>query len=188
MRHLTEQQIELARAMSNQPQMYRDGDGDSVRAWNSRQAESDIWEARLHGPLRWLWLIPHTYREMGFVLSFTAVTVAGLFLTIFLSCFFWFNSPGTGEVIGRIVRVQQVGVLNKTWEAQIIRGGLHEGTGVLGSTLSFTIENESQAKSLEKYVTLGTEVRLAYRTELICSKIRSESGGYFVVDVVQILK
>lgn len=93
-------------------------------------------------------------------------------------------SPGEGEKVGQIVRVNQHGFICKTWEAQIMRGGFNNGTGASGAAFDFTVANEAEAETLRGYMESQTEVVLKYRTHgpfySICS---SESGGDFLVSV-----
>ena len=51
---------------------------------------------------------------------------------------------GSGEKIGSIVKLAQEGVWCKTWEGEIIRGGLSNGSGVNGQSFRFTIEDNPE--------------------------------------------
>ncbi len=39
------------------------------------------------------------------------------------------TSPGSGDKIGQIVKISKQGLIVKTWEAQLIRGGMNGGSG-----------------------------------------------------------
>lgn len=94
------------------------------------------------------------------------------------------TSPGSGEKIGQIVRLSRVGLSSKTWEAQLIRGGITDGSGAFGTVpFNFTIESDDLAEKARGFMQTNTEVSLRYRTEGIYSACRSESGGDFAVSI-----
>lgn len=86
---------------------------------------------------------------------------------------------GGGEKIGSITRLNRQGVFCKTWEAEIIRGGLNTGSGVMGQAFHFTIENDALAKEVEKYMNSQQEVKITYKRELN-SWCRSDSADVFL--------
>lgn len=91
------------------------------------------------------------------------------------------NNPAKGSKIGQVVKVTHSGVFSKTWEAQLIRGGMSNGSGAFGVTpFDFTIENEEQAKQVQEYMDKQTEVIITYRSEGIYSAFRTDSGGHFL--------
>lgn len=91
------------------------------------------------------------------------------------------TSPGTGSKIGQVVKISKQGMLSKTWEAQLIRGGLNGGSGSFGATpFDFTIENEKQAEQVQEYMNKQTEVVITYRMEGIYAATRSDSSGHFL--------
>lgn len=96
------------------------------------------------------------------------------------------NKPGDGEKVGQIVRLSKHGVFNKTWEAQIIRGGFNNGSGVNGMAFDFTIENESMVPLIREYMDNQKEVKIKYNTEGIYSIFRSDSGGDFLKNITSI--
>lgn len=94
------------------------------------------------------------------------------------------TSPGTGTKIGQVVKVTKIGMLSKTWEAELIRGGMSGGSGSFGVTpFDFTIESEEQAKLIEGYMDKQTEIIITYRSEGIYSQFRTDSRGHFLVTV-----
>jgi hypothetical protein len=94
------------------------------------------------------------------------------------------NQPGDGEKIGQVVRLSKVGVMCKTWEGQLIRGGMSGGSGTIGMVpFDFTIESDAMAKDLEKYMREQTEVSITYNTEFIYGLCRSDSQGHFLTSV-----
>lgn len=76
-------------------------------------------------------------------------------------------STGRGEKIGTITRLNRQGLFCKTWEGEIIRGGLNTGSGVMGQAFHFTIEDDALAKEVENYMNTQQEVRIAYKMEAI---------------------
>lgn len=89
---------------------------------------------------------------------------------------------GGGEKIGSITRLNRAGVFCKTWEGEIIRGGLNTGSGVMGQAFHFTIEDDSLAKDVEKYMLSQQEVKITYRSELN-TWCRSDSHGVFLTKI-----
>lgn len=86
---------------------------------------------------------------------------------------------GRGEKIGSITRLNRQGIFCQTWEAEIIRGGLNTGSGVMGQAFHFTIENDALAKEVEKYMNSQQEVKITYKRELN-SFCRSDSADVFL--------
>lgn len=94
------------------------------------------------------------------------------------------NTPAEGEKIGTIVRVQRSGVLTKTWEGQLIRGGMNNGSGVMGiAPFHFTIEDPKLLTAVQAAMEHQTEVLVTYRDEGIYSFSRSDSGGTFLLSI-----
>jgi len=91
---------------------------------------------------------------------------------------------GTGEKVGTIIRLNQQGVLCKTYEGEIIRGGMAGGSGSFGTIFHFTVEGRPDlVAKLHEYIEKQTEVKIIYRMELI-TVCRSDSEGVFLVDVI----
>lgn len=89
------------------------------------------------------------------------------------------TSPGNGEKIGQIVRISKIGMIYKTWEAEIIRGGLSSGSGTAGTQpFYFTIESDEMANRAQQYMRDQTEVLLEYRQEGIFRLTRTEKESY----------
>lgn len=92
---------------------------------------------------------------------------------------------GRGEKIGQITKVAEEGLICMTWEGQIIRGGLTNGSGVSGQAFDFTIENNPVlVEKIQNLMNEQKEIKLKYRSEAI-SFCRSESN-HFVVDVEEL--
>lgn len=112
------------------------------------------------------------------LLSLVLVVVA----LVFTGC--GLNNPANGSKIGQVVKITKSGVFSKTWEAELIRGGMSGGSGSFGVTpFDFTIESESQAKEIQDYMDKQTEIIITYRSEGVYSVFRSDSGGHFLETV-----
>lgn len=110
-------------------------------------------------------------------------TIAALLLVCLCGCGLN-TSPGNGEKIGTIVKLKKVGMMSKTWEAELIRGGMNNGSGSFSPTpLDFTIETEEDAARIKKFMEDQTEVLVKYRQEGCYSINRTESGGTFLVSI-----
>lgn len=89
---------------------------------------------------------------------------------------------GSGEKIGSITRIQKTGVFYQTWEAEIIRGGLNSGSGVVGNAFHFTVESEELAEKVKQAMLAQQEVKITYREEAL-TWCRSDSNDYFLVKI-----
>lgn len=87
---------------------------------------------------------------------------------------------GQGEKIGQVVKVNEAsGLIYKTVEVEIIRGGFSNGSGTNGQALHFTIENNPNAVALVKKAMIdGSEIKVQYHEELATIG-RSDSGNTF---------
>jgi len=107
----------------------------------------------------------------------------GLIPLMFAGC--W--NVGEGEKIGQVVKIdEQSGVFSKTVEVEIVRGGLSNGSGVNGSSLHFTIENNPDAVELvKKAMENGSEVKVNFHEEMV-TWLRSDSNNIFGDKIVVI--
>lgn len=87
-----------------------------------------------------------------------------------------------GEKIGQIVKLTQSGIFCKTYEAQLIRGGFNNGTGVMAAPFDFTIEDLSLLPKIQEAMDKQQEIKVHYSEELI-SFCRSDSGSHFLTGV-----
>jgi len=93
-------------------------------------------------------------------------------------------NTGTGEKVGTIIRLEKTGVFCQTWEAELIRGGLANGSGGFSTLFHFTIENRPDlVAKVQTYINQQTEVKVRYRGEGV-TFCRSDSDNYFLTDVV----
>lgn len=88
---------------------------------------------------------------------------------------------GNGEKVGQVVKITKHGLFWKTWEAEMIRGGMSNGSGAFGTTpFDFTIEDDATAERVRLLMESQTEIVLHYRTEGIYWLKRSDSEGQFL--------
>lgn len=89
-------------------------------------------------------------------------------------------SPGSGQKVGQIVKVSQQGMLFDTTEAQLIRGGMTDGSGVVGMVpFDFTVP-DCFKDQVQKAMETQEEVIITYRMKSIWWLVNSDSGGYFL--------
>lgn len=96
------------------------------------------------------------------------------------------TSPGNGEKIGQVVKLSKVGVVCDTWEGQLIRGGMSQGSGGFGVTpFDFTISDDRQdlAEKTQKYMEKQVEVKIKYHTSGITSICSNATENHFLVDI-----
>lgn len=89
---------------------------------------------------------------------------------------------GGGEKIGSITRLQRTGAFCKTWEGEIIRGGLNSGSGVVGNAFHFTVEDDALAQQVQKAMEAQQEVKISYKQEAV-SFCRSDSDSHFLTKI-----
>jgi hypothetical protein len=89
-----------------------------------------------------------------------------------------------GEKIGTFVRLHQTGFFCKTWEAEIIRGGMNGGSGVAGAAFDITIENPELLEKVKGLMESQTEVKITYHQERF-TWCRSESADNFLTSIVE---
>lgn len=93
-------------------------------------------------------------------------------------------SPGTGEKVGQIVKLNKQGLIRETWEGQLIRGGMNNGSGSFGMVpFEFTIDDDSILQKVKDALDKQTEVKIKYRMEGLYSFFRTDSGGHFITGI-----
>ena len=110
-------------------------------------------------------------------------TLAMLSLVVLAGCGIN-TSPGNGEKIGQVVKLSKQGMICKTWEGQLIRGGMTSGSGAFGTVpFDFTVEDEALAREVEQYMRTQTEVTITYEMEGAYKLCRTDSGGHFLKSI-----
>ncbi len=99
-----------------------------------------------------------------------------LFTTLVLSLFTLSGciDTGTGSNVGIITKIAKQGVICPTWEAEIVRGGMSNGSGVNGQSFHFTIQDDATAALVQQAMDTQSEVKINYRTEF-ATMCRSDS-------------
>jgi hypothetical protein len=91
-----------------------------------------------------------------------------------------------GEKTGKIVKVAKAGYIFKTWDGELIRGGLNDGSGSMGRAFHFAIENEEVVEKLKLAMESQKQINIKYHQEAITFLRTNDDGDYFV-DSVEIL-
>ncbi len=108
--------------------------------------------------------------------------LSGLTLTLALSgCL----QDSTGEKVGGVTRLSHEGFipLCKTWEAELIRGGLNNGSGVVGgASFRFTVPSNDLMQQVKQALESQKEVKIHYHHEmfLLLGNCSSKSDAYFL--------
>jgi hypothetical protein len=91
-----------------------------------------------------------------------------------------------GQKIGMIIKLADEGILIKTHEGQMIRGGMSNGSGSFGvHPFDFTMESIDSYNTAIYAMDHQKEVRITYHTELM-TLFRCESNNVFV-DKIEII-
>lgn len=88
---------------------------------------------------------------------------------------------GSGEKPGMIVKLAQQGILCKTWEAELVRGGFNAGTGVSGQSFDFTITDPELLKKVQYAMENQKEVKIHYRSEAVT--FCSSDSNHFLTNI-----
>jgi prepilin-type N-terminal cleavage/methylation domain-containing protein len=123
-------------------------------------------------------------KKTGFTLVELLVVVSMIAIIIASCGGVCFNNPADGTKIGQIVKVTHSGILCKTWEAELIRGGMNNGSGAFGvQPFNFTISDDSTAGKVIQFMNDQTEVIIDYKTKGIYSPFTSDSHGNFLINI-----
>lgn len=99
----------------------------------------------------------------------------GLCILVLSGC----KDTGYGDKVGQIIKLSKQGFVCKTWEAELIRGGLNNGSGASSTVFDFTIENEALVKYVQDALDKQYEVKIHYNMEFTTA-CRSDSGDHFL--------
>jgi hypothetical protein len=105
--------------------------------------------------------------------------VSALVLLTLSGCGDW----GSGEKVGVITRLTKQGWFCPTWEAEIIRGGMNAGTGVMGQAFHFTVEDQRLVPLVQAAFDAQREVKITFHGER-ATFCRSDSNDYFLTKIV----
>lgn len=101
-----------------------------------------------------------------------------------------------GERVGTIQKFSTKGLVAKTWEGEMLLGGLRrksntDGNGntttsMVANIWMFTVEDPALIAKVQQLMESGTSVRAHYRQEIMGSPFRTETGifgPYFLTKV-----
>ena len=92
-------------------------------------------------------------------------------------------NTGRGEKVGTIIKLSQEGIFNKTWEAEIVRGGMNNGNGAFSTTpLHLTITDSDTVTKAQDAFDKQYEVKVKYVSTLF-APWSSEHDNKFAVDI-----
>ena len=106
-----------------------------------------------------------------------------LIIALFLGGCGW--NSGNGEKVGNVIKIAQEGAWHKTWEVEIIRGGMSNGSGGFSTTpLHLTISDDDPVDlaKLEDAFDKQYEVKVRYTT-VVFAPWSSQYDNHFAVSV-----
>lgn len=92
---------------------------------------------------------------------------------------------GNEAHVGSVVKLGKTGAVCKTWEAEIVRGGLNNGSGGVSATaFSFTIEDERLVRLVQDAFDKQYEIKVEAHVEgaTLC---RSDSEDHFATAITR---
>lgn len=98
------------------------------------------------------------------------------------------NTPKKGQKIGRIVKIADEGLLHSTCEGELIRGGIVDGSGSMGTSFKFTIEGYKLRDLAYQAFEKQQEVIITYECEFMSGVWRSECGHPHFVKQIEIVR
>lgn len=94
---------------------------------------------------------------------------------LLISC----KDQGYGEKVGQIIKLNKQGFFCKTWEAELIRGGMNNGSGAASTLFDFTIEDPRLVAAVQDALDKQYEVKIHYNMEA-ATACRSDSNDHFL--------
>ncbi|TAL08148.1 MAG: hypothetical protein EPO02_13660 [Nitrospirae bacterium] len=92
-----------------------------------------------------------------------------------------------GEKVGTIVKFAKEGMFIKTWEGELIRGGLNNGGGSFGKSFHFTVEDRSMIEKITDALETQKTLKVKYHQEWT-TLWRTETSDNTFVDSIEIIK
>ena len=90
---------------------------------------------------------------------------------------------GDGTRTGQFVALHKKGLFCKTWEAELIKGGMAGGSGSFGVAPFWVTVPEEMAAQVQNNLDTQAEVEIKYHSAGIYSLFSSDSGGDFLIEV-----
>ena len=91
-----------------------------------------------------------------------------------------------GVKVGTLVKCAKEGLLIKTFECEIIRGGMTDGSGSIGKSFHFTIENTELQDIARQALDHQNQIKLTYHNEWI-TLWRTETDDNAFGDKIEVL-
>lgn len=91
-----------------------------------------------------------------------------------------------GDKIGSIVKCAYEGLFIKTYECEIIRGGLASGGGSFGKSFDFTVEDKSLIPIIQRSMDEQKEVKIKYHKEF-ATLWRTETSDNSFLNSIEII-
>jgi hypothetical protein len=92
---------------------------------------------------------------------------------------------GNESHVGSVVKLGKTGAFCKTWEAEIVRGGLNNGSGGVSVTaFSFTIEDERLVQLVQDALDKQYEIKVEAHDEAM-TMCRSDSSDRFATTITK---
>jgi hypothetical protein len=107
-------------------------------------------------------------------------------LTTLLTLILTACSYADGEKVGSIVKIAKEGVIFKTNEVELIRGGLDDGTGVIGTPFYSTIDNPALLPIAYQALEENKEVKIKYHSNYFAPFSSGNRENNFV-DSIEII-
>ena len=91
-----------------------------------------------------------------------------------------------GQKVGTIVKCASEGFFIKTYECELIRGGMNDGSGSFGKSFHFTASNAEHVKILNEALNNQKSVEITYHQEWI-SLWRTETKDNSFLDDIKFI-
>lgn len=92
---------------------------------------------------------------------------------------------GNEAHVGSVIKLGKTGAFCKTWEAEIVRGGLNNGSGGVSTTaFNFTIEDPKLVDLVQDAFDKQYEIKVSAHSEG-ASWCRSDSGSMFATEITR---
>ncbi len=100
------------------------------------------------------------------------------------------QSPTSGVKRGVVVKLAEEGIFVKTQEAELIRGGLTNGSGVAGGEVfTFTVSDPAVLQQIRQALDTGEEIEIKYERPLFSVPLsRQIMSNPFVTSVIPVRK
>jgi len=85
---------------------------------------------------------------------------------------------GSGEKVGTVIKIAKEGIIFKTWEAEIIRGGMNNVSGGFSTKpFFFTITDKEMLHNVQQSFDSGKEIKIHYKRRFYIFNWNSECNG-----------